>query len=223
MPSAESRKPFKAVGVTMLRMGVDARVTGGTDTGMKAVIKDRIAGSVAVIEGLRGHAQRIAEIATAVATSLESGGTLYTAGNGGSAAHALHLAEELTGRYRADRAPLAAVCLAADAAALTCIANDFGFEEVFARQCTALLKKRDALLVLSTSGDSPNVVRALEVARDRRVATIGLLGRSGGCAAALCDHCLVVDSTEAAHIQEAHQVVVHLICEIVERGVVPNE
>ncbi len=203
----------------MLRMGVDARVTSDTETGMKAVITDRIAGSVAAIEGLRGHAQRIAEIATAVATSLESGGTLYTAGNGGSAAQALHLAEELTGRYRADRPPLAAVCLAADAAALTCIANDFGFEEVFARQCTALLKKRDVLLVLSTSGDSPNVVRALEVARVRRAVTIGLLGRSGGRSAALCDHCLIVDSTDAAHIQEAHQVVVHLICEIVERRV----
>ncbi len=207
----------------MLRMAVEARPTGQTATGLQAVIIDRIAGSVAAIEGLRGHAERIAEIATAVATSLDSGGTLYTAGNGGSAAQALHLAEELTGRYRAERAPLAAVCLAADAAALTCIANDFGFEEIFARQCTALLKKRDALLVLSTSGDSPNVVRALEVARDRRAVTIGLLGHSGGCAAALCDHCLIVDSTDAAHIQEVHQVVVHLICEILERREVAKE
>ena len=207
----------------MPRMGVDTRVTGDIATGLQAVITDRIAGSVAAIEGLRGHAERIAEIATAVTSSLESGGTLYTAGNGGSAAQALHLAEELTGRYRAERAPLAAVCLAADAAALTCIANDFGFEEIFARQCTALLKKQDVLLVLSTSGNSPNVVRALEVARDRRAVTIGLLGSSGGCSAALCDHCLIVDSTEAAHIQEVHQVVVHLICEIVERGVVPKE
>jgi D-sedoheptulose 7-phosphate isomerase len=167
-------------------------------------------------DAVRSLGERIADVEAvvgAVSATLARGGTLYTAGNGGSAAQALHLAEELVGRYRADRPPRRAVCLNADATSLTCIANDFGYDEVFSRPCRALLDDRDALLVLSTSGRSPNVLAALRAARERGAATLGLLGGDGGAALALCDHAVVVPSSDSAHVQEAHLVVVHLICE----------
>jgi D-sedoheptulose 7-phosphate isomerase len=179
-------------------------------------INDRIDGSLAAITALRDQADRIGDLSQAVLDRLRAGGTLYTAGNGGSAAQALHLAEELIGRYRDDRPPLRAVCLNADPTALTCIANDYGYARVFSRQCEALLGEHDALLVLSTSGNSENVVEALQVARDRGVLTIGLLGNAGGRCAGLCDHAVIVPGRDSAHVQEAHQVVVHLICELIE-------
>jgi D-sedoheptulose 7-phosphate isomerase len=179
-------------------------------------IHERIEGSLAAITALRERADGIRALAEAVLARLRGGGTLYTAGNGGSAAQALHLAEELIGRYRDDRPPLRAVSLNADPSALTCIANDYGYARVFSRQCEALLGPPDALLVLSTSGNSDNVVEALQVARDHGALTGGLLGNDGGRCAALCDHAIIVPARDSAHIQEAHQVVVHLICELIE-------
>lgn len=176
----------------------------------------RIEGALAAIGGLRDQVDAIRALTGAVTDVLATGGTLYTAGNGGSAAQALHLAEELIGRYRGDRGPLAAVCLNADPAALTCIANDFGFERVFARPCEALLADRDALLVLSTSGRSANLVEALSVARRIGAVTLGLLGGDGGACLPLCDHAVTVAAKDSAHIQEAHQVLIHLICEALE-------
>jgi D-sedoheptulose 7-phosphate isomerase len=181
-------------------------------------INDRLDGSLAAISALREHAAGIRALTEALVDRLKAGGTLYTAGNGGSAAQALHLAEELIGRYRDDRPPVPAMCLNADPTALTCIANDYGYEHVFSRQCAALLGPGDALAVLSTSGHSENVVQALEVARGRGALTIGLLGRDGGRCVGLCDHAIVVGSEDSAHVQEAHQVVIHLICEMVEEG-----
>ena len=179
-------------------------------------INDRIDGSLAAITALRDQAVRIRDLSRAVLDRLRAGGTLYTAGNGGSATQALHLAEELIGRYRDDRPPLRAMCLNADPSAITCIANDYGYARVFSRQCEALLGANDALLVLSTSGNSENVVAALQVARDRGALAIGLLGNAGGRCAELCDHAIIVPGSDSAHIQEAHQVVVHLICELIE-------
>jgi len=158
----------------------------------------------------------ILAIGRAVRDRLDKGGAVFTCGNGGSAAEALHLAEELIGKYRAARPPRRAVCLNADPTALTCIANDFGFDEVFARQVEGLARDGDALIVFSTSGASPNIVKALRKARDGGVLTIGLLGRDGGACLPLSDLSLVVRSQETAHIQEAHQVVLHLILEAVE-------
>jgi D-sedoheptulose 7-phosphate isomerase len=179
-------------------------------------INARIDGSLAAIEALRHQAGRIRDLARTVLDRLRAGGTLYTAGNGGSATQAMHLAEELIGRYREERPPLRALCLNADPSALTCIANDYGYGQVFSRQCEALMDERDALLVLSTSGNSDNVVAALQVARRRRALTIGLLGNGGGRCAALCDHAVIVPGDDSAHVQEAHQVAVHLICELIE-------
>ncbi len=177
----------------------------------------RLDGSLSAIEALRQHAGRIAEIAGVLIEALREGRTIYTAGNGGSAAQALHLAEELIGRYRGDRGPLRAICLNADPTALTCIANDFGFDHVFARQCTALVRRGDVLVVLSTSGNSANVVEALRAARRGGAVTVGLLGSGGGRCEGLCDHAVALELRDSAWVQEAHQVLIHLFCELIER------
>ncbi|MEM8834528.1 MAG: SIS domain-containing protein [Planctomycetota bacterium] len=182
----------------------------------------RIDGSARTIDALRELAGDIADTANLLAEALtaEPARTLYTCGNGGSAAEALHLAEELTGRYRADRRALPAVCLNSDPTALTCIANDFGFDAVFARQLEALARPNDLLCVFSTSGKSPNILRALEAAAARDVRTIALLGKGGGPALDLAQHAIVVPSDDGAHIQEAHQVILHIFLEAVEATLV---
>ena len=184
----------------------------------------RLEGSLVAIASLRAQLGELAKIAERIIQRIHAGGTLYTAGNGGSAAQALHLAEELIGRYRSNRPPLPAVCLSADATALTCIANDFGFDQVFARQCEALITDRDVLIVFSTSGQSPNIVNALHAAKSRGAVTIGLLGKGGGACVALCDHSITIAApcTDSAQIQEAHQVILHLICEALETQVKPR-
>jgi D-sedoheptulose 7-phosphate isomerase len=179
-------------------------------------IRERIRRSAQVIASLDRQAERILAVTDQVRQCLAGGGKVLTCGNGGSAAEALHLAEELIGRYKHDRPPFAAVCLNADPTALTCIANDYGFEQVFARQVRALASPGDSLVVFSTSGASVNLVRALEAGRERRARTIGLLGRTGGECAPLCDLALIVECDQTEHIQEAHQVLLHLILEAVE-------
>ena len=185
-------------------------------TDLHDVFARRLDGTLAAVGSLRAEVPRIVAIAEALHERLARGGTVYTCGNGGSAAEAMHLAEEFIGRYRCNRPPRRAICLNADATALTCIANDFGFDQVFARQCEAMLTSADALVVLSTSGNSENVIRALQTAQAKGAVTIGLLGKGGGRCAALCKHALVVNSDDSAHVQEAHQAVLHMICESLE-------
>ncbi len=182
------------------------------------LIETRLQGTREAVAHVTTLTEPIVRAMESVRGVLTAGGTIYTLGNGGSAAEAMHLSEELIGRYRSDRRPYRAVCMNADATALTCIANDFGFEQVFARQCEALLMKRDALVVFTTSGNSANIVSALNVARDRGATTIGLLGRDGGMCKSLCDHALIIPTDDSAHIQEAHQVIMHLLCEGLEPG-----
>ena len=148
---------------------------------------------------------------------LEKGGKILTLGNGGSATDAMHLAEELIGRFRTNRRPLPALCLSVDASTLSCIANDFGYEEIFSRQIEALCAPGDLVVAFSTSGNSPNIVRAFKAARDRGAVTIGLLGKDGGAARALCDAALIVPHAATARIQELHTFALHAICEALER------
>ncbi len=148
--------------------------------------------------------------------SIREGGVIYAAGNGGSAAQAMHFTEELIGRYRGDRPGRAAICLNADPTALTCIANDFGYDEVFARQVRALAGAGDVFVGFSTSGNSANVVRALEAARDAGAATFALLGRDGGRCQGIASSSIVIPLEDSAAIQDAHQSVLHLWCEMVE-------
>ena len=187
-------------------------------TNLNELFARRLTQSVSAITSLQtpDNLEKIVTIAQALRGCLDGGGTVYTCGNGGSAAEALHMAEELIGRYRDNRRPLRAVCLNADPTALTCIANDFGFDQVFARQCEALVTERDALIVFSTSGKSENLINAVERANSRRATSIGLLGRDGGRCAAHCTHVLVVAAQDSAHIQEAHQVILHLLCEALD-------
>src|SRR5215213_2735579 len=178
---------------------------------------------LAVLQSLASQSEQIEQIAATVRDALLAGHTLLTCGNGGSATDAQHLAEELIGRYRTNRRALPAIALTADSAALTCIANDFGYDAVFARQIEGLARPGDLLLCFSTSGNSPNISAALQAARARGLATVALLGKDGGAARGLADQTLVVASDDTAHIQAAHLQILHYICELVEAAVLRAE
>jgi len=158
----------------------------------------------------------VAQTGCLILDSLRQGGQLLTCGNGGSAADALHLAEELVGRYRRERRALPAVCLAADPTALTCIGNDYGFEQVFSRGVEALGRRGDVLVAFSTSGNSANILAALRAARERGVVSILLSGKDGGQARVLADHALIVPSANTARIQEVHTLVLHQWLEAID-------
>jgi len=162
------------------------------------------------------HGETIAAIADRYALALRAGGTLFFAGNGGSAADAQHLATEYVVRYQSMRPALRAVALTTDTSLLTACANDMGFDEVFARQVEALGRPGDVLSLHSTSGESPNVLRAAQAAKARGVTVIAFLGKSGGPLKAMADVALVVPSIDTARIQEVHLAVEHVICSIVE-------
>ena len=166
------------------------------------------------VEGLR-------RFVDAAQTTLESGGRLMSCGNGGSMCDAMHFAEELTGRFRSDRNPLPAFSFS-DPSHLTCIANDYGFDEIFARLVSGFGKGGDLLVAISTSGNSPNILRALEEARRIGVTTVGLLGKGGGKALGLVDIPIVVPrATTSDRIQEIHIKVLHIAIEGVERAMFP--
>jgi D-sedoheptulose 7-phosphate isomerase len=179
--------------------------------------QDQVNESVLVLQSLLAQTETVERITVLVRDALREGRTLFTCGNGGSAADALHLAEEMVCRYRCNRRPLAAVCLNADATALTCIANDFGYEQVFARQVAGMARAGDVLVCFSTSGNSPNILAALQTAHERGVISVALLGKDGGAARSLADHALVVESETTARIQEAHTLLLHAICEEIEQ------
>ena len=159
----------------------------------------------------------IADAGRKLADVLRGGGKLMFCGNGGSAADAQHLASELTGRFINDRRPLAGLALSTDSSALTCIGNDYSFDEVFARQVSGLGRAGDGLVAISTSGNSRNVLRAVAAAREAGVFTLGLLGRDGGALRTACDAAIVVPHAVTARIQEAHILVGHTLCGLIER------
>jgi D-sedoheptulose 7-phosphate isomerase len=163
-----------------------------------------------------------ARAASLTAQALRAGHKLLLCGNGGSAAEAQHWAAELVGRFLQDRPALAAIALATDGSALTCIGNDLGFEQVFARQIQALGQGGDVLFALSTSGNSPNVLAALAVARARGLVCVGFTGADGGDMAPLCDVLLRVPATEVARIQEGHAALGHAICAGIEAEIFPS-
>jgi D-sedoheptulose 7-phosphate isomerase len=152
------------------------------------------------------------------AKTLADGGKIMFCGNGGSAADSQHLAAELTGRFIKERKPLAAIALSTDTSALTCIGNDYSFEEVFARQVTGLGRKNDLLIGISTSGNSRNVIRAVEEAQKLGMQTLGILGRDGGNLRNLCSHSIVVPSSNTARIQECHILIGHTLCGLIEQN-----
>ncbi len=162
------------------------------------------------------HAADIARLAERYITALQGGGTLWFAGNGGSAADAQHIATEYVVRYGHTRRALPAVALTTDTSLLTACGNDLGFDEIFARQIEALARPGDLVVLHSTSGDSPNVVRAAQAARAKGVTVVALLGKGGGAVRRLLDDALVIPSDETSHIQELHLALEHTLCAIVE-------
>ena len=160
----------------------------------------------------------------ACAAAVRGGGKLFFFGNGGSAADAQHLATELTVRYKTDRAPIAAIALTTDTSVLTAAGNDMGFEHVFARQVEALGRRGDVAIGITTSGRSPNVVKALEKARAMGLVAVALTGGTGGDSARAADHVLIVPSTVTARIQEMHITLGQMLCAAleIELGLVPK-
>jgi D-sedoheptulose 7-phosphate isomerase len=157
------------------------------------------------------------EIAAVIIAALRAGNKLLIVGNGGSAADTQHIAAEIVGRYKQDRPALAAISLTTDSSALTAIANDYGFEQVFARQVAGLGQRGDVLLALSTSGRSPNILAALRTARQRGLIAIGFTGSKGETLGALCDHLLIAPSDDTPIIQQIHLTVAHGICDEIEQ------
>ncbi len=151
-------------------------------------------------------------------STLQSGNTIFWCGNGGSASESSHLATELVGRFKENRISLPSISLNADTTALTCIANDFGYDEIFARQLQGLSKPGDLLIVLSTSGTSPNIIEVLKQARASNLKSIALLGKGGGSALELAEISILVPGTETARIQEVHLLIGHTLCELAEHS-----
>ena len=153
--------------------------------------------------------------------TIQGGHNLFTCGNGGSHCDAMHFAEELTGRYRKDRRALGALALG-DASHVTCVSNDYGFEHIFARQVEGLGRAGDMLVGLSTSGNSANVIRAFEMAKQKQIKTVALLGRDGGKLKGLADLAIIVPGASSDRIQEIHIKLIHIVIEVLEREIFPE-
>ncbi len=153
-------------------------------------------------------------------SAMEAGGQLLVAGNGGSAADAQHMTAELTGRFLRERRPFRALALHTNTSSLTAVGNDFGYEQVFARELTAHARPGDVLMAISTSGNSANILRAIEAARLSKVAVIGLTGATGGRMRAACDLCLCVPTKSTPRMQEMHITIIHTICELLEERLI---
>lgn len=182
----------------------------------------------AVIETITTHRQLVEEfetgqISTVIAATemiidcLESGGCVYLCGNGGSAADAQHIAGEFVGRFRKNRKPLPAVALSADTSVITCIGNDFGYEEVFTRQVEALVKQTDILWAFSTSGTSKNIISAAQMARDKSAKILAFTGKTDTPLEKLSDICLAIDAPNTSAAQEIHMLAYHIICDLIDK------
>lgn len=192
---------------------------------MREVIRQAFEESVRAKQTfLRDGIDHLVGAVEAIVTAFGNRNKLLMFGNGGSAADAQHIAAEFVNRYRIERPPLPAIALTTDSSALTSIANDYDYGDVFAKQVRALGRQGDVALAISTSGNATNVLRAIEVCRQLDIVTIGLTGGSGGKLAGLVDHLLcVAETTTTARIQETHILIGHVICELVDRQLFPDD
>lgn len=179
-------------------------------------MKECFAASHAALNSLEAQIEKVSDAADMLVKAFEDGGKLLTAGNGGSAAEAMHMAEEAIGRFRANRISLPAVALVADGTALTCIGNDYGFDNVFSRQVEGLGKEGDVLVLFSTSGNAENLLRAVEAAKAKKLKTIAVLGRDGGRLSGKTDIEIIIEGTDSGRIQEAHQLFMHIVLDAVD-------
>ena len=160
---------------------------------------------------------RIAEMVELMVDTFQRGGKVLVMGNGGSAADAQHFVAEIVGRFKMERRGLPALALSTDTSILTAIGNDYGFDKVFSRQVEALAATGDLVVGISTSGNSPNVLLALQLARETGCRTIGLLGKDGGSIKDVCDLALIVPTTDTPRVQEAHITIIHIVCDLLEK------
>ena len=184
------------------------------------IIESTIAASIATKQQLLADTARLdalATVASHVSKSLKSGGKVMLCGNGGSAADSQHIAAELIGRFEKERASMAALALTTDTSALTAIGNDYGYDQVFSRQVEGIGQSGDVLIGISTSGNSANVVKAMEAAAHKNIATVALVGdKPGGAMQAMADYVLAAPATNTARIQECHILMMHILCQLVE-------
>lgn len=178
-------------------------------TDLMVSLDNQLTDLIATVERFRSMLPAVETAGDSIRAALRSGRKLLTAGNGGSAADALHLAEELVGRFDKERVSMPAICLCADPTLLTCIGNDYGYDRLFSRQIEGLGETGDVLVVFTTSGNSMNLVNALETARRKGLLTIAVLGKSGGLAKGKADYEIIVPSQVTARIQEVHTFVLH--------------
>ena len=196
-------------------------MTIGPSDGFLDVVERAVEGHRRMVSELVDQSGQLLLIADVIAESLHSKRKVLTFGNGGSAADAQHMVAELVGRFTRERRALAAIALTTDTSVLTAIANDYSYEQVFARQLEALAEPGDVAVAISTSGSSPNVLAATRKAKEMGLKTVGLTGQAGGTLAALADHCLCVGNG-TARAQEGHITAIHIICEIVECRISPR-
>jgi D-sedoheptulose 7-phosphate isomerase len=179
-------------------------------------LKHNIEEQIDLLEKMKDLDSLMTDVIKYCVTTISDGGKILLCGNGGSASDCQHIAAELTGRFLKERRPLPAIALTTDTSALTAIANDYGYAQVFSRQLEALANKGDTLIAISTSGNSENVIGAVNLAKTQALRVIGLLGRDGGRLKELCDISIVVPSDSTPRIQEAHILIGHTICEGIE-------
>jgi D-sedoheptulose 7-phosphate isomerase len=182
----------------------------------RALLEDTLTAAIALHETAKQHAQPVLDAAAAIVGALKAGGKLLVFGNGGSAADAQHLSAELVGRFMKERAALPAIALTVDSSILTSVANDYSFKQVFARQIEALGRPGDVALGISTSGESPNVVTALQTAKAQGLKTVALTGRDGGTVGRVADIHVNVPDQNTQRVQEVHQTLIHVLCEAIE-------
>ena len=185
---------------------------------MKELIKKHILEHSATLKSIFELDESIEKVANIFIHCLENDGTIFWCGNGGSASDSQHLAGELVGRFVDERKPLKSISLTADSAVMTCIVNDYGYEHIFSRQIEALGSNGDVLVGITTSGNSKNVLNAFEVAKNKGVRVIGLLGKGGGAAKDLVDESIIIPSNSTARVQEMHILIGHILCELIEEG-----
>jgi D-sedoheptulose 7-phosphate isomerase len=185
---------------------------------MKELIKKHILEHSATLKSIFELDGSIEKVAHLLIRCLEDDGTIFWCGNGGSASDSQHLAGELVGRFVDERKPLKSIALTADSAVMTCIVNDYGYEHIFSRQIEALGSEGDVLVGITTSGNSKNVLKAFEVAKNKGVRTIGLLGKGGGMAKNFVEESIIISSNSTARVQEMHILIGHILCDLIEEG-----
>lgn len=188
---------------------------------MKNEINQTIEEKIRILNVLKDseYMNTVCEAVEAMTKSLQQGGKIILAGNGGSAADAQHFAGEIVGRFMMERRALPSISLCVDPSVMTCIGNDYGYDEVFARQLDGLGNEGDIFVAISTSGTSKNLMNAVEVAKSKGIKTVGFLGKNGGALKDMCDYPLVVPSDCTPRIQEIHTFTVHIMCENIEKNI----